>query len=248
MGWKERGWYFGPSMPDLFDRNGNAGPLVFVDGSAVGAWAQRRDGQVVTELLEPVSRRERDGDRGRCRRAHRMARRGPASRRASRTRSSADSPTADGAARHLRDFCFRFSALRCTQGRCDTANARTTPSHGGPSPPSRSPCRSSGWSVAWPSTVAAARIARAYAPGVTARGAGRRPRRQQLRRRRPRAVPDDARRRVERCRGVHPGRRVALDGGLVSTGGTGHTTAARSTTSPGGTSVARRWATCRRPD
>ena len=54
MGWKERDWYFGPSAPHLFDRNGNAGPLVFVDGAAVGAWAQRRDGRVVTELLEPV--------------------------------------------------------------------------------------------------------------------------------------------------------------------------------------------------
>ena len=63
MGWKERGWYFGPSMPDLFDRNGNAGPLVFVDGSAVGAWAQRRDGQVVTELLEPVQSRRSQGSR-----------------------------------------------------------------------------------------------------------------------------------------------------------------------------------------
>jgi hypothetical protein len=55
MGWKERAWYFGPSMPELFDRNGNAGPLVLVDGVAVGAWAQRADGHVVTELLEPVS-------------------------------------------------------------------------------------------------------------------------------------------------------------------------------------------------
>ena len=54
MGWKERDWYFGPSMPELFDRNGNAGPLVLVDGLAVGLWAQRSDGQVVTELLEPV--------------------------------------------------------------------------------------------------------------------------------------------------------------------------------------------------
>jgi hypothetical protein len=54
MGWKERAWYFGPSMPDLFDRNGNAGPLVLVDGMAVGAWAQRADGHVVTEVLEPV--------------------------------------------------------------------------------------------------------------------------------------------------------------------------------------------------
>jgi hypothetical protein len=56
MGWKERDWYLGPSAPQLFDRNGNAGPLVFVDGLAVGAWAQRRDSRVVTELLEPVDR------------------------------------------------------------------------------------------------------------------------------------------------------------------------------------------------
>jgi hypothetical protein len=64
MGWKERDWYFGPSMPDLFDRNGNAGPLVFVDGLAVGAWAQRPDGRVVTELLEPLdaSTRREVGD------------------------------------------------------------------------------------------------------------------------------------------------------------------------------------------
>lgn len=55
MGWKERGWYFGASMPALFDRNGNAGPLVLVDGLVVGAWAQRRDGHVVTEMLEPVT-------------------------------------------------------------------------------------------------------------------------------------------------------------------------------------------------
>jgi hypothetical protein len=61
MGWKERAWYFGPSMPDLFDRNGNAGPLVFVDGIAVGAWAQRADGHVVTEVLEPVSLQARKG-------------------------------------------------------------------------------------------------------------------------------------------------------------------------------------------
>jgi hypothetical protein len=56
MGWKERDWYLGPSAPQLFDRNGNAGPLVYVDGLAVGAWAQRRDSRVVTELLEPVDR------------------------------------------------------------------------------------------------------------------------------------------------------------------------------------------------
>lgn len=56
MGWKERGWYFGPSAPELFDRNGNAGPVVLVDGLAAGAWTQRSDGTVVTEVLEAVTR------------------------------------------------------------------------------------------------------------------------------------------------------------------------------------------------
>lgn len=54
MGWKERGWYLGPHAPLLFDRNGNAGPIVLVDGVAVGVWAQRAGGRVVTELLETV--------------------------------------------------------------------------------------------------------------------------------------------------------------------------------------------------
>jgi hypothetical protein len=56
MGWKERSWYLGPHGPALFDRNGNAGPTVWVDGRAVGAWTQRRDGEVVTKLLEDIGR------------------------------------------------------------------------------------------------------------------------------------------------------------------------------------------------
>lgn len=55
MGWKERDWYLGAHATALFDRNGNAGPIVLVDGVAVGAWAQRQGGRVVTELLEAVS-------------------------------------------------------------------------------------------------------------------------------------------------------------------------------------------------
>jgi hypothetical protein len=55
MGWKERDWYLGAHAPALFDRNGNAGPIVLVDGAAVGGWAQVADGRVVTELIEPVS-------------------------------------------------------------------------------------------------------------------------------------------------------------------------------------------------
>jgi hypothetical protein len=54
MGWRDRGWYLGPHRAPLFDRNGNAGPTVWVDGRAVGAWSQRAGGEVVTALLEPV--------------------------------------------------------------------------------------------------------------------------------------------------------------------------------------------------
>jgi hypothetical protein len=56
MGWQERDWYLGLHRKALFDRNGNAGPTVWVDGRIVGGWAQRRDGRVVHELLEDVGR------------------------------------------------------------------------------------------------------------------------------------------------------------------------------------------------
>jgi hypothetical protein len=54
MGWKERDWYLGPHAPRLFDRNGNAGPTVWVDGRVVGGWGQRADASVVVRLLERV--------------------------------------------------------------------------------------------------------------------------------------------------------------------------------------------------
>ena len=56
MGWQGRGWYLGPHGPRLFDRSGNAGPTVWVDGRIVGGWAQRPDGEVVHQLLEDVGR------------------------------------------------------------------------------------------------------------------------------------------------------------------------------------------------
>jgi hypothetical protein len=55
MGWKERDWFLGGHENVLFDVNGNAGPTVWVDGQVVGGWAQRKDGEVVYELLERVS-------------------------------------------------------------------------------------------------------------------------------------------------------------------------------------------------
>jgi hypothetical protein len=54
MGWKDRGWYLGPHAEQLFDRNGNAGPTVWSGGRVVGGWAQRPDGEVAVELLEPI--------------------------------------------------------------------------------------------------------------------------------------------------------------------------------------------------
>lgn len=54
MGWKQRSWYLGDHQAELFDRSGNIGPSVWVDGRIVGGWSQRPDGEVVTELLEDV--------------------------------------------------------------------------------------------------------------------------------------------------------------------------------------------------
>lgn len=52
MGWASRDWYLGAHRAALFDRNGNAGPTIWVDGRVVGGWAQRRSGEVVTRALE----------------------------------------------------------------------------------------------------------------------------------------------------------------------------------------------------
>ncbi|GAA1101992.1 winged helix DNA-binding domain-containing protein [Pseudonocardia alni] len=64
MGWKARGWYLDPAhAPLLFDRNGNGGPAVWVDGAVAGTWVQRPDGAVVTRLfgdVDPAARRAVD--------------------------------------------------------------------------------------------------------------------------------------------------------------------------------------------
>lgn len=57
MGWRHRDVYLDPALrPVLFDRNGNAGPTVWVDGRVVGGWAQRPDGEVAVRLLLDVGR------------------------------------------------------------------------------------------------------------------------------------------------------------------------------------------------
>jgi len=70
MGWKERDWYLGEHALALFDRNGNAGPTVWVDGRVVGGWTQRESGEIAVELFEPVDARTRkalDAERERLR-------------------------------------------------------------------------------------------------------------------------------------------------------------------------------------
>jgi len=54
MGWQQRDWFLAPHAKRLFDRNGNAGPTIWVDGKVVGGWAQRRSGEIRVELLEDV--------------------------------------------------------------------------------------------------------------------------------------------------------------------------------------------------
>jgi hypothetical protein len=54
MGWQQRDFFLAPHKPRLFDRNGNAGPTIWVDGRVVGGWAQRRSGEIRIELLEDV--------------------------------------------------------------------------------------------------------------------------------------------------------------------------------------------------
>jgi len=41
-------------VPHLFDRNGNGGPTIWVDGAVVGGWVQRKDGTVAVKLLTDV--------------------------------------------------------------------------------------------------------------------------------------------------------------------------------------------------
>jgi hypothetical protein len=54
MAWADRSWFLGPYAKSLFDTNGNAGPTIWLDGRVVGGWAQRKDGEIITRLLEDV--------------------------------------------------------------------------------------------------------------------------------------------------------------------------------------------------
>lgn len=61
MGWKQRDWYLdADDVSYLFDRFGNAGPTIWADGRVVGAWIQRPDGAIVTELTQTISNDHHD--------------------------------------------------------------------------------------------------------------------------------------------------------------------------------------------
>ncbi|MCA9671646.1 MAG: AlkZ family DNA glycosylase [Myxococcales bacterium] len=54
MGYKERAFFL-PEPSDVhFDRSGNIGPTVWLDGRVVGVWAQRTSGEVAYRLLEDI--------------------------------------------------------------------------------------------------------------------------------------------------------------------------------------------------
>jgi hypothetical protein len=59
MGWKRREWYLPAEAQATFDRMGNAGPTIWLDGRVVGGWVQAPDGQIRTGLCVdlPAARR-----------------------------------------------------------------------------------------------------------------------------------------------------------------------------------------------
>jgi hypothetical protein len=60
MGWKDRSWYVDAAVASrVIDRNGNAGPTIWVDGRVVGSWVQRHDGTIALGWLSEVPRARR---------------------------------------------------------------------------------------------------------------------------------------------------------------------------------------------
>jgi hypothetical protein len=55
MGWKQRAWYLPDAAGQAFDRMGNAGPTIWVDGRVAGVWVQRPDGEIATRMLTEVT-------------------------------------------------------------------------------------------------------------------------------------------------------------------------------------------------
>jgi hypothetical protein len=60
MGWTDRSRFLHPDdRAAHFDRSGNIGPTVWVDGRIVGGWGQRADGALAVRLLRPVGTADR---------------------------------------------------------------------------------------------------------------------------------------------------------------------------------------------
>jgi hypothetical protein len=59
MGWREREFYLDPAhTPYLFDRAGNGGTTIWVNGRIVGCWVQDDQERVQLILMEDISKRE----------------------------------------------------------------------------------------------------------------------------------------------------------------------------------------------
>jgi hypothetical protein len=60
MGWKDRSWYLDAEVAShVVDRNGNAGPTIWVEGRVVGSWVQREDGTIALGWLTDVPQARR---------------------------------------------------------------------------------------------------------------------------------------------------------------------------------------------
>jgi len=58
MGWRHRSFYLDPAhIPYLFDRAGNGGTTIWVNGRIVGCWAQDEHEHARLILMEPVNKR-----------------------------------------------------------------------------------------------------------------------------------------------------------------------------------------------
>src|SRR5206468_12275479 len=59
MGWRDRTFHLDPAhTPYLFDRAGNGGTTIWVDGRIVGCWAQDEQERVRLIVMEDVSKRQ----------------------------------------------------------------------------------------------------------------------------------------------------------------------------------------------
>lgn len=52
MGWKERDWFLPEDREPHYDAFGNIGPTIWWGGEVIGCWSVRKDGSVVTRILE----------------------------------------------------------------------------------------------------------------------------------------------------------------------------------------------------